>query len=279
MKAKKNFSKAVPVKIGFLGAGNMAQAIMNGLVNSGMKKGLSISAYDINAAAVAAVSAKYGAKPVASAAELVEGCRVVILAVKPQNFAELFELIKGSLTSKHLLISIAAGISTQKISSLAGKKAAIVRVMPNTPALVGMGAAGYSFTKAVGPADKKMASQILSTFCSAAIELPEEKLNAVTALSGSGPAYVFYFAEAMLKAADELGLNAADAKKLVIHTFKGSAELMEKSQETPAQLRIKVTSKGGTTQRALDVMESAGVAETVRLAVRAAKERADELGK
>jgi len=266
-------------KTAFIGAGNMARAIMNGICSSPLKKTYKIHVYDVNPDAVKLSVKKFKASPLSSCAQAVSECEIIILAVKPQNFPEVMASIKENLTPKTLLISIAAGISIAKIYSLLGKNPQVVRVMPNTPALVGEGAAGYSFSDNVSAAHKKDAEGILSTFCKVSVLLGENKINAVTALSGSGPAYIFYFMEAMLKAAGELNLDAATAKALTAQTFIGSAKLFLDSEEDAATLRKNVTSKGGTTESAINLMEQKNVREAVRLAVIAAKERADELGK
>jgi pyrroline-5-carboxylate reductase len=265
--------------IGFIGAGNMAQAIIKGIVNSSLKKSVTISAYDTNPDILKKTCVKYRVKKASSNAALVRDCGILILAVKPQSMAEVLVPLRGQVAKSHLIISIAAGVSIASIQDMLMVKCPVVRVMPNTPALIGEGAAGYSFSKEAGVSDKKSAEKILSTFCRFMAKLPETSINTVTALSGSGPAYVFYFAEAMLDAAKELGFDAETAMRLVAQTFIGSAKLMSGSPEPPAELRLKVTSKGGTTQRAIESMESAGVKDAVKKAVIAAKLRADELGK
>ncbi len=265
--------------IGFIGAGNMAQAIIKGLVNSPLKKKLSVSAYDVNSKLLGAVCSKLKIKKASSNIEMAKKSGILFLAVKPQAVAEVLGTLKGVVTKNHLIISIAAGISISKIQLLLGVKCPVVRVMPNTPALVGEGAAGYSFSYGVSVKDKKISGEILSSFCKVMVGLPEEDINIVTAISGSGPAYVFYFAEAMLKAAAELGFDAVKAKELIIQTFIGSAKLMKDSKDTPELLRQKVTSKGGTTEKAISIMDAAGVLESIRIAVKSAKAKADELGK
>lgn len=266
-------------KIGFLGAGNMARAIMNGISSSPLGKTFKIHVCDVNPDAVKFAVKKFKATALVSCEAAAKECGILILAVKPQNFPEVMSGIKKSVTKEHLIISIAAGISIKKIFSYLATKPSVVRVMPNTPALVGEGAAGYSFSSGVKAAQKKDARSILSTFCKVSVLLPESRINAVTALSGSGPAYVFYFVEAMLEAAAQLGIDEAVAKALIVQTFKGSAKLLQKSDETAGTLRKNVTSKGGTTESAIAVMESMRVKEALIQAVLAAKKRGDELGK
>jgi pyrroline-5-carboxylate reductase len=151
--------------------------------------------------------------------------------------------------------------------------------MPNTPALVGEGACGYALSSTVTPAQEKQAAAILNTFCKVTFKLAEKEINSVTALSGSGPAYFFYFAEAMLKAAEALGFDRKKAKKLVAQTMIGAGKMIMESADEPAVLRARVTSKGGTTQKAIESMETNGLKDKIGSAVIAAKKRADELGK
>ncbi len=265
--------------IGFIGCGKMAQAIINGIATSKMKSKFKISAFDVDQATLTAACVRFKIKKETSNEAALNNCRIIIIAVKPQSLAAVLEPLKAAVKPGHLFISIVAGASVEKIQSLLGSKCPVVRVMPNTPALVGQGAAGYAFSSEVNADDKKISQDILSTFCKVMVNVPESEINKVTALSGSGPAYVFYFAEAMLEAASRLGFDLKDAKSLIAQTFKGSAELLEKSEDSPAVLRQNVTSKGGTTEKALNVMDSAGLKESFIKAVISAKERADELGK
>lgn len=265
--------------IGFIGCGKMAQAMIKGIVNSGMKSRFNISAHDVDTAVLSAACRQYGIRKEKSNLDVLKNNRIIILAVKPQTIAEALAPLKGSITRAHLIISIAAGVSVKKIQGLLGTSCAVVRVMPNTPALVGEGAAGYSFSREVGPKDKKTAVNILSTFCRVMVNVTEADINKVTALSGSGPAYVFYFAEAMLQAAKLMNFDAAKAKSLIAQTFIGAAELFAQSDESPDILRRNVTSKGGTTEKAISVMDAAGLKGNFIKAVISAKKRADELGK
>jgi pyrroline-5-carboxylate reductase len=265
--------------IGFIGCGKMAQAIIKGIVKSEFNSRFAITAYDINAEALKEACDKFEIGMGTSNADVINKCAVIVLAVKPQHLPEVMASFNGALTDAHLVLSIVAGVSIAGIQSKAGKKIPVVRVMPNTPALIGAAAAGYCFSREIKEQDKKTAKIILSTFCRVMVELPEEKINAVTALSGSGPAYVFYFAEAMLKAAEEMNFDRKDAKELIAQTFIGSAQLMMSSEEEPEVLRQNVTSKKGTTESALNVMEKSGIKESFIKAIIAAKERADELGK
>lgn len=265
--------------IGFIGCGKMAQAIINGVVSSKMRDKFDIGAYDVDPAILSANCKKFGIKKEMSNLDIINKYRVIILAVKPQSLALVLEEIKGAVLPGHLIISIVAGVSVKKIQVLLGLKCPVVRVMPNTPALIGQAAAGYAFSKEVKPADKKIAQGILATFCKVMVNVQETEINKVTALSGSGPAYVFYFAEAMLEAARLMKFDTIKAKSLIAQTFIGAAELMIKSEDGPDVLRQNVTSKGGTTASALDVMNSNGLKESFIKAVIAAKERADELGK
>ena len=265
--------------IGFIGCGKMAQAIINGLASSKFKNKFKIAAYDADAAVLASACGRFKIKKEASNPNVLNNNRIIILAVKPQVIAAVLEPLKGMVSAGHLIISIVAGVPVEKIQGLLGIKCPVVRVMPNTPALVGEGAAGYAFSGEVNDTDKKISENILSTFCKVMVNVPESEINKITALSGSGPAYVFYFAEAMLEAAARMDFDPEKAKKLVAQTIKGAAELLAQSKDSPAVLRQNVTSKGGTTERALGIMDSAGLKDSFIKAVISAKERADELGK
>ena len=265
--------------IGFIGCGKMAQAIINGIVKSPVAKKFKLSAFDTDQKTLTSACKKFRIKKEKSNIDVMKNNRIIILAVKPQGMAEALGMVKGALKPGHLIISIAAGVSIAKIQALLEKIVPVVRVMPNTPALVGEGAAGYAFSSQVSAGDKKTAVQILSTFCRVMENVPEAEINTVTALSGSGPAYVFYFAEAMLEAANRMGFDMKKARNLVAQTFTGAAELFRQSKDSPETLRLNVTSKGGTTERAVSVMDKNNIKENFISAVIAAKEKADELGK
>jgi pyrroline-5-carboxylate reductase len=203
----------------------------------------------------------------------------ILIAVKPQDIDVLLESIRHFLTPQHLLISIAAGVRLERIQEKSGISS-IIRVMPNTPALVGLGASGWLGSSSVSEDQKQLIVQLLKSFGVAIEVQDEDKLDAVTALSGSGPAYVFYFLEALTEAGNNLGLPPRDAYQLALQTLKGAAELANQNAKTHTDLvdlRINVTSKGGTTEKALEVFAKKGFREMVDEALLAAYQRAKEL--
>jgi pyrroline-5-carboxylate reductase len=200
-----------------------------------------------------------------------------VFAVKPQHLKNAVLSLKPQLASS-LLISIAAGVRSSDISRWLGEHTRIVRVMPNTPALIGAGISGMFATGGVADTDRKLAEKILGAAGKYIWFDDENDLDAVTAVSGSGPAYVFYFIEALQDAAMALGLDQTVARTLAIETFLGASRLAEASEDSPAVLRAKVTSKGGTTQSALEFMESMDVKSRVIEGVKQAARRARELG-
>lgn len=202
---------------------------------------------------------------------------IVVLAVKPQQLRDL-SIFLGSLLQKQLLISIAAGIRAKDIARWLGGYQAIIRVMPNTPAQIQLGVSALYAMPEVTQAQHLQAEAILKAVGETLWLDEESKMDAVTAISGSGPAYVFYFIEAMQQAALELGLNEDQAKKLSLQTFIGASKLAEQSHESTATLRSQVTSKGGTTEQAILTMESATVKSSIIKAAKAAAARSEELG-
>jgi pyrroline-5-carboxylate reductase len=202
---------------------------------------------------------------------------VIILAVKPQQLCEILHALPP-LRPEQLVLSIAAGVRAGDISSWLGGHPAVVRAMPNTPALVGAGIAGLFALPGVTEAQKTQANRILEAVGSAVWVQEEAQIDVVTAISGSGPAYVFYFIEALEQAGIDLGLPAETARLLTLQTFFGAAALAIKDQSPPAELRARVTSKGGTTERGILALEEGGVGYSIGLAARAAAERATEMG-
>jgi pyrroline-5-carboxylate reductase len=266
------------IRIGFIGTGNMAQAIMKGVLGSGMKRRVSVCGFDTYTETAQKAKKAYKIKIMPDNASLIKNSDVVVMAVKPQNMEEVLSVSGGFFTGEQVIISIMAGVSIKKIQGFV-PRVPVVRVMPNMPALVGEGACGFSASKQVKPSALKLAKEILETFCKVTYMLPESQIDSVTALSGSGPAYFFYYAEAMMSAAVEMGFDKEKAKMLIAQTMIGSGRLIMESGDTPEQLRIKVTSKGGTTQKALETMDASDMKLTIANAVKAAKVRAQELGK
>lgn len=203
----------------------------------------------------------------------------VIMAVKPQDVdALLAGEICCDLSAKKLLISIAAGITTKHIESIVGKEVPVIRVMPNMPATIGQGISGIAAGTAARPADMDLAREIFAAV-GETVEVREELMDAVTAISGSGPAYFFYLCELLIESAKALGLDAAMARRLVMKTALGSVNLIEASREDPAQARKRVASKGGTTEAAFKVFEAHRLAAIIAEATEAACKRSQELSK
>lgn len=272
------------MKIAFIGGGNMAAALIAGLAGK-LTPGANIHVVDPNPASLEALQRQYGVTVAASLADSAAAdAEVLVLAVKPQVMHEvtlqLLPLLQAAQAAGRapLVLSIAAGIRAADLARWLGGYQAIVRTMPNTPALIGMGVTGMVASAGVSAAQREAADQILRAVGATVWLDDEAKIDAVTAVSGSGPAYVFYFIEAMQQAAEELGLTAEQGKQLAMATFTGAAQLAAQSADPVPVLREKVTSKGGTTYAALTSMEAAGVKAAIIDAVKAAAARGKELG-
>lgn len=258
----------------FIGAGNMAEAIVRGMVDASFCAPKQIVLTDVRPERLADLKADLGVE-VSTDFRVVEAANVVVLAIKPQVMDDVLKSISPFLCKETLVISIAAGVPSATIQSALGG-VRVVRVMPNTPALIGRGAAGIAAGALAAEADLEVAEAILG--CVGLTERVAEKdLDAVTAVSGSGPAYVFYLLESMLCAADEMGLDPEAARTLALQTVEGAARLMKETGESAADLRAKVTSKGGTTAAAIQAMERAGVKRAIVDALHAARDRSIEL--
>lgn len=252
----------------------MAEAIVAGIVRQNVVEAADVCVTDINEARLDHFTEMYGVGRSMDNAAAVAQADVIVLSVKPQIFPEVWPEIEGALKSDALVVSIMAGIPAAKIAN--GKPIRVVRVMPNTPSLVGEGAAGIAAGERATEADIEIAKKLLGAV-GVAVVVEEKELDAVTALSGSGPAYVFYLLESMLEAADQMGLEKGIARDLALSTVIGAAKLMKESGEGAADLRAKVTSKGGTTHAAISTMEELGVKESIIAAMQAAKARSIEL--
>ena len=264
------------MNITFIGGGNMASAIIGGLLQQGWQAD-AVRVVEIDAAARARVERELRVKAFADIGAAIADSGCVVLAVKPQQMREVAQALRAALASQ-LVITIAAGIRSRDLSRWLGDYQRIVRVMPNTPALVLAGASGLYAMPAVSAADRTQAENILGAVGSTLWLTREEQMDTVTAVSGSGPAYVFYFIEALQQAAAGLGLAADEARTLALDTFAGAVKLAAQGSEDAATLRARVTSKGGTTERALKSMEADRIKEAIVRAVRAAAERSRELG-
>jgi pyrroline-5-carboxylate reductase len=264
-----------PEQIAFIGGGNMASALIGGLVQSG-RAAASILVVDPGEAQRSSLQSRFGVRTQAAPDVALGGSALVVWAVKPQLFNEAAAPAAAHVADA-LQLSVMAGIRCSAISRATGATR-IVRSMPNTPALIGRGIAGLFATPEVQAQQRSLVEQVLQPTGQLMWVAREADLDAVTAMSGSGPAYVFYFVEAMMAAAREMGLSEEQGKRLALATFDGAAALAAQSDEPPAMLRERVTSKGGTTYAALESMRADGVAAAISKAVRAAQKRAAELG-
>ena len=264
------------VKICFIGGGNMAQALIGGLADK-LTAAKNIHIVDINSQALNKLEQQFGVSTSLTADVVLAIADVWVLAVKPQ---QMHEVIASLLpySKNQLVISIAAGIRADDLSRWLNGHKMIVRAMPNTPALIGKGITGLVALSEVTEEQKQIANAIMQAVGETVWIEQEEQINAVTAVSGSGPAYVFYFLEAMQAAAIELGLSAEQGKQLALATFAGATELAAQSNQTLAQLRENVTSKGGTTYAALTSMQNNKVELSIVQALHAAAKRGEELG-
>ena len=264
-------------KLGFIGAGNMAGAIARALIKAGLYKGPEVIGSDI-AAERREVFAELGATATQDNAEVMRQGEVVILAIKPQQARDALEPLAGLGRAQQLIVSIMAGVSTASIEGILEADVAVVRVMPNLALSVGAG------MTAICPGSRASQQQLtlvegLFQACGETLLVDEGQMHAVTAVSGSGPAYFFYFVEALIAAAVEAGLSAEQAKVLAKQTCLGAGQTLLARREGAAELRRQVTSKGGTTQAALRVMEEAKLGEIIGQAVLAAAKRSAELAK
>ncbi|MGV3741330.1 MAG: pyrroline-5-carboxylate reductase [Burkholderiaceae bacterium] len=264
------------LKITFIGGGNMAAALIGGLAGK-LTDAANIHVVDVNADALQRLQQQFGVTTALQIDDSVGKSAVIVLAVKPQQMKEVAAHLWPHVTDQ-LVLSIAAGIRAADLSRWLNGHAAIVRTMPNTPALIGKGITGMVKLAGVSDAQQETADAIMRAV-GATVWLSDESLiDVVTAVSGSGPAYVFYFIEAMQQAAQELGLSAAQGNELAIATFVGASQLAAQSSEPVATLRERVTSKGGTTYAALTSMDASGVKDAIGRAMKAAAERGRQLG-
>ena len=266
---------STPENIAFIGGGNMASAIIGGL----LKQGLTASRIQVIepwAEQRAKLQTQFGVAAQAAPGAALASAGLVVWAVKPQTFKEAAQQA-GPRTGQALHLSVAAGIRSSSIARWLGTER-IVRAMPNTPALIGKGVTALFARPAVTAADRQAVEGVIAT-TGEHLWLDDEKhLDAVTALSGSGPAYVFYFIEAMVQAGVQMGLTPAQAHTLAVETFTGASALARASSEAPEVLRARVTSQGGTTHAALSAMEQDKVKNLFIRAMHAARQRATELG-
>jgi len=262
-------------RIAFIGGGNMASAIIGGLIKQG-HPAASIEVVEPYADARQGLKDKFGLVAHGQAGDFLRGVRLVVWATKPQTFKEATLPVREQVAGA-LHLSVAAGIPSGSIARWLGSER-IVRSMPNTPALVGLGMTGLYARGGVSAPDRTLIEQVAGTMGEYLWVEYEAQLDAVTALSGSGPAYVFYFLEAMTQAGTEMGLPAEQAYKLAVETFRGASALAKASSEPPEVLRQRVTSKGGTTYAAITSMDQSQLKVLFGQALHAAERRARELG-
>jgi pyrroline-5-carboxylate reductase len=264
-------------KIGFIGAGNMAGAIIGGILSKGIAKPSEIAVYDISEQKRVEFK-KSGVTVLNSIAETSAFADTIFLSVKPQNYEEVLAALSGCIDSSKLLVSIAAGISTAYIKDRIGFDCKVVRVMPNTPLLLGAGATAICLCP---PVTKEEFTRVKGIFEAGGIVevLPEEQMNAVISVNGSSPAYVYLFAKAVIDSAVRQGIDAQAAKSLICKALEGSARMLLESGKEPAELIKMVSSPGGTTLKALEALDEHGFESAIDDAMLRCTKRAEELGR
>jgi len=264
-------------RVGFLGAGNMGEALIKGLTHSGVVPAGSITAADPRADHLGQIAKRYGIRAVTDNAALVSGADVVILAVKPQIMAAVLKEVAPAVDESKLLISIAAGVATRKLRDHLGKPVRLIRVMPNTPALVLEGVTAIARADGLRPGDLEAAQELFAAV-GRVVVLEETAMDAVTGLSGSGPAYVAIAIEALADGGVKMGLDRATAMLLAAQTVLGSARLILETGVHPGQLKDMVSSPGGTTIAGIAALEDGGLRRVLMQAVERATLRSRELG-
>ncbi|MCL4457442.1 MAG: pyrroline-5-carboxylate reductase [Nitrospirae bacterium] len=259
--------------IGFIGGGNMAEALIKGMTSQGMKD---IIVSEPREDRRKYVEQTYGVKTTADNKEIASSCSIIILAVKPQNMASALDEIKDGVTDDKTVVSIAAGITLSYLQSKLNTKK-LIRVMPNTPAIVQEGMSVMSLCECFSDKDIAMVREIFMSV-GKVLTMPEKYMNAVTALSGSGPAFIALFVEAMIEGGVKMGINRSHAVELAVQTLLGTAKLLDTGM-SPEKLREMVTSPGGTTAAGLKVFEEKNIEDIVIDALHAAVRRAEELGR
>ena len=262
---------------GFLGAGRMATALASGMVKAGLIKSRQLVASDVVPAAGKAFTKNTGGKVLKKNAAVLHKADVIVIAVKPHQVVELLDELAKEVTSNHLFISIAAGVTLAQLENVLDGKARMIRVMPNTPALVGEGASGFARGRRATAIDAKLTAQVLGAV-GLAVEVPEQLINAVTGLSGSGPAYGFQIIEALSDGGVAAGLPRELATRLAAQTMLGAAKMVLETGKHPGTLKDMVASPGGATIEGLHELEAAGMRNGLMNAVRAAADKAAALG-
>jgi pyrroline-5-carboxylate reductase len=267
----------MPLRIGFIGAGQMATALASGFVRAELVAGENILASDPDENARAKFATATGGKTTDNNVEAAQQADVLFLAVKPQLFAGVLGGLKGNIPADALAISIAAGVRLSQLAGWLGSDVRLVRVMPNTPCLVGQGASAFALGEKATSADAALTEKLFRAV-GVALQVEEKMLDAVTGLSGSGPAFVYVMIEALADAGVRMGLPRAIAASLAAQTVRGAAEMAIVTGEHPAVLKDRVASPGGTTIAGLQALENGGLRGTLIAAVQAATKRSIELG-
>ena len=265
------------MKIAFIGGGVMAEAMLATILDKGLSPPLAISVSDVSQARCKHLGQKYGVAVMSNNRQAIEGSNVVVLAIKPQNLAEVMAELSGQLKSAQLVLSIIAGARINTLC-LGLNHSCVARAMPNTPAQIGEGISVWTATAEVTQQQKEQAGSILGAMGKEIYVDDEKYLDMTTAVSGSGPAYIFLFMESLAAAAVHIGLPRNMAEELVLQTMLGSGHFIQKSGRTPADLRRMVTSPGGTTAEALLKLEEGGFSDLIKQAVMAAYNKAKRLG-
>jgi pyrroline-5-carboxylate reductase len=266
------------MKISFIGGGNMGEAMLSALLDRGQVAKSDVTVSDVSADRLKYLKNKYGVAVTEDNAAAIAAGEVVVLAIKPQTLAGVMAGLKGKFRPEQLVLSIIAGATIKTISS-GLDHGRIVRVMPNTPAQIGLGMSVWTATAGVTGEQKELAGSILGSIGKEIFVEDEKYLDMATAVSGSGPAYFFLFVEALVEAAEEIGFSPETAREMVLQTMLGSGRLIEKTGKSPAELRVMVTSPGGTTAEALGEFDKGDLRGLVRRAVQAALDRARVLGR
>ncbi len=264
--------------LGLIGAGNMAEAIVRGALSAKLLTAADVTVSDPSPARRELFAKELGVTALESNAAVVERSHVVILAVKPQMMDAVLAAVGPQLTPPKLVVSIAAGVTLARLGRACPAGAKLIRTMPNTPMLVGRGMVALCRGPGVSDAEAARVRELFAS-CAEVIELPESQIDAVTAVSGSGPAYFFLLVEALTEAGVAVGLSAEQSRTLAVATFAGAAELLSRSDVGAAELRRRVTSPGGTTEAAIKSFTADGFQAMVTRAVAAAAQRSRELGK
>lgn len=265
-------------RLGFIGAGNMAGALLKGVLAAGLYRAGDLWVTDAVPDQCRRVRRRYGVGAARDNRELVRGSQIVLLAVKPQVLPEVLEEIKGDAGSRHLFMSIAAGVPLRRLEAGLGERVRVVRVMPNAPALLGKGISVLVKGSRATSGDLRLALRIFRGVGDAVAVDDEQLLDPVTGLSGSGPAYVYRFAEALIEAGTRQGIPAEVVGRLVFRTLDGAAAMLLETGMTPKELREMVSSPGGTTLAGLAALDGGGFMDAVIAAVAAATNRSRELG-